>query len=104
MSYMELRTKYLRLQAEYNALKNPVLSHDEREKRMADIRAYFDGENSAKGAVCAANLYNAEFFKDGIDPEFKRDLLTYLLDRFKTDSAIIDGSYNLWIELNGALK
>lgn len=103
MNYMQLRTKYLQLQAAYNALKNPPLSHEEREKRMAGIRAYFDAENSAKGAVTAANLYNAEFFKEGIDPEFKRELLAYLLERFNTDSAIIDGTYNLWIELNGGI-
>ena len=97
-----LLSENLRLQAEVRSLIDPPMTDEQVDQAIASVTSFFSTMNSAQGAVAAANLYDRAYFSKIYNGNFRRKLLAYLLEAFKNDSLLIEGTYNYWLALNEA--
>jgi hypothetical protein len=97
--YNKLRSKLLKLKQRIKTLESPPRNDVELESNLVAIRVFANSMGSAEGAVTCANLYNKAFFEKEKDSRFVRILCQFLVERYKSDSSLIETQYANWTRL-----
>lgn len=94
--YNKLRSQVLRLRTQLREALNPSRTDAEMEHDLKSVAAFCKSMALAEGAVTCANIYNAKFFDTEKDTRYVVALCQYLVERYRTNSTLIEGTYRLW--------